>query len=41
MLPRWGGYEIVEEIETLPDGAKNIRLVRQYKDAEDERQILL
>lgn len=41
MLPKWGGYEVVEEIETLSDGAKNVRLARQYKDAEDERQTLL
>ncbi|KZT56238.1 amino acid transporter [Calocera cornea HHB12733] len=34
-LPKRGGYEIVEEIEDLPDGARNARLVRRYKSTPD------
>ncbi|KAF9468063.1 amino acid/polyamine transporter I [Collybia nuda] len=41
VLPRWGGYEVVEEAEILSDGAKNIRLIRKYKSVGDERQSLL
>ncbi|KAG6909062.1 hypothetical protein DXG01_002215 [Tephrocybe rancida] len=41
LLPRSGGYEIVEEIETLPDGAQNIRLVKKYKEVDDPRHPLL
>ncbi|KAG6908688.1 hypothetical protein DXG01_003702 [Tephrocybe rancida] len=41
LLPRLGGYEIVEEIETLPDGARNTRLVRKYKEVDDPRHPLL
>ncbi|KZO90750.1 amino acid transporter [Calocera viscosa TUFC12733] len=37
-LPKRGGYEIVEEIEDLPDGARNARLVRRYKSATSEGQ---
>ncbi|KZT56235.1 amino acid transporter [Calocera cornea HHB12733] len=33
-LPKRGGYEIVEEIEDLPDGGRNARLVRRYKARE-------
>jgi len=43
-MPKRGGYEIVEEIEDLPDGARNARLVRRYKvnpDAPTEDQPLL
>ncbi|KAG6851105.1 hypothetical protein H0H93_000985 [Arthromyces matolae] len=41
LLPKLGGYEIVEEVETLPDGARNAKLVRRYKRVEDPRQPLL
>lgn len=43
-LPKRGGYDIVEEIEDLPDGARNARLVRRYKvkpAATEEDQPLL
>ncbi|KDQ19274.1 hypothetical protein BOTBODRAFT_434059 [Botryobasidium botryosum FD-172 SS1] len=30
LLPKWGGYEIVEEIVDLPDGARVKRLTRRY-----------
>ncbi|OCB91691.1 amino acid transporter [Sanghuangporus baumii] len=30
LIPRWGGYEIVEEIEELEGGARLARLVRKY-----------
>ncbi|EJU03979.1 amino acid transporter [Dacryopinax primogenitus] len=42
-LPKRGGYEIVEEIEDLPDGARNARLVRRYKaqEASTENEPLL
>ncbi|KDQ19238.1 hypothetical protein BOTBODRAFT_62680 [Botryobasidium botryosum FD-172 SS1] len=32
LLPRLGGYEIVEEVEVLSDGALTKRLVRRYHD---------
>ncbi|KAG6809798.1 hypothetical protein H0H92_014701 [Tricholoma furcatifolium] len=41
LLPKLGGYEVVEEFETLPDGARNARLVRRYKSVDDPRQSLL
>ncbi|RDB26314.1 High-affinity methionine permease [Hypsizygus marmoreus] len=41
ILPKFGGYQVVEEVEELPDGARNARLVRRYKEAEDDRQPLL
>ncbi|PPQ64604.1 LOW QUALITY PROTEIN: hypothetical protein CVT26_002002 [Gymnopilus dilepis] len=31
VLPRVWGYEIVQEVEEHPDGARNTRLVRRYK----------
>jgi len=30
LLPKIGGYEIVEEIEESVDGARNRKLVRRY-----------
>jgi len=30
LLPKWGGYEILEEIVDLPDGARIKRLTRKY-----------
>lgn len=30
MLPKRGGYKIVQEIEESADGARNTRLVRRY-----------
>ena len=42
MLPQLGGYEIVEEIDELADGARNTRLVRRYKHmADNEHEPLL
>ena len=41
MLPKLGGYEIVEEIEEQNNGARNARLVRRYLDEINERQPLL
>lgn len=41
LLPRLGGYEVVEEIEELADGARNTRLVRRYKESGQDRQPLL
>ena len=32
VLPRFGGYEIVEEVENLKGGAKIVTLVRRYRD---------
>ena len=32
LIPRWGGYEIVEEIEELEGGARLAKLVRKYPD---------
>ncbi|KDR76254.1 hypothetical protein GALMADRAFT_139979 [Galerina marginata CBS 339.88] len=32
-LPKLGRYEVVEEVEEHPDGARNTRLVRRYKTA--------
>lgn len=29
LLPKWGGYEIVEEIVELDDGARTAHLVRK------------
>ncbi|KAF9003971.1 amino acid transporter [Cyathus striatus] len=40
-LPKLGGYEIVEEVEELPDGARNTRLVRRYKAASPEQEPLI
>ncbi|KAF9450912.1 amino acid transporter [Macrolepiota fuliginosa MF-IS2] len=34
LLPRLGGYEIVEILEGSEDGSRNKRLVRRYKNAE-------
>lgn len=36
VLPRLGGYEIVEEVQELDGGARNTRLVRRYKHIQDE-----
>jgi hypothetical protein len=42
LLPRLGGYQIVEEILELGGGARTGRLVRKYaSDAEPERAPLL
>ncbi|EDR08557.1 amino acid transporter [Laccaria bicolor S238N-H82] len=42
VLPQLGGYEIVEEIDELADGARNTRLVRRYRHtAENEHEPLL
>ncbi|KAF9036190.1 amino acid transporter [Panaeolus papilionaceus] len=30
LLPKWGGYEIVEQVEESEGGVKNTRLVRRY-----------
>lgn len=39
-LPRIGGYEVVEEIEEQDDGARNMRMVRRYKDVDGRRPLL-
>ncbi|KAJ2916587.1 hypothetical protein MD484_g3834, partial [Candolleomyces efflorescens] len=36
VLPKLGGYEIVEEVQELDGGARNTRLVRRYKYIQDE-----
>ncbi|TFK40387.1 amino acid transporter [Crucibulum laeve] len=36
VLPKYGGYEVVEEVEELADGARNARLVRRYKTVVDD-----
>ncbi|RXW21748.1 hypothetical protein EST38_g4118 [Candolleomyces aberdarensis] len=36
VLPKLGGYEIVEEVEELDGGARNTRLVRRYKHLQEE-----
>ncbi|KAF9476710.1 hypothetical protein BDN70DRAFT_923122 [Pholiota conissans] len=37
VLPRRGGYELVEEIEESSDGARNTKLTRRYiKSSADE-----
>ena len=45
LLPRLGGYEIVEETEELADGVRLARLVKKYYDSppnlQPERQPLL
>ena len=42
VMPQLGGYEIVEEIDELADGARNTRLVRRYKHtADNEHEPLL
>ncbi|KAF8149907.1 amino acid transporter [Crassisporium funariophilum] len=45
LLPKLGGYEIVEEVEESADGARNAKLVRRYirpsTDSIDERQPLI
>lgn len=41
LLPKLGRYEIVEEIEEQNNGARNVRLVRQYLHEETEHQPLL
>ncbi|EJD39110.1 amino acid transporter [Auricularia subglabra TFB-10046 SS5] len=33
LLPKWGGYEIIEEVVEMDDGAKVRRLVRKYRGA--------
>lgn len=43
-LPKRGGYEIVEEIEESPEGARNTKLTRRYHKSsadEGEQQPLL
>jgi len=32
LLPKLGGYEIIEEVEELQDGARLAKLVRRYTD---------
>jgi hypothetical protein len=34
LLPRLGGYDIVEEVEEYEDGARNTKLVRRYHNSE-------
>ncbi|KAF4613529.1 hypothetical protein D9613_007808 [Agrocybe pediades] len=43
LLPKLGGYEIIEEIEEHAGGARNMKLVRRYKpqDIAGEQQPLL
>lgn len=48
LLPKWGGYEVVEEFVELDDGARTTRLVRKYyndvsrdENREEERRPLL
>lgn len=36
LLPNWGGYEIVEEVIELKEGARLARLVRRYKSNSNE-----
>ena len=38
LLPRLGGYEVVEEIEELEGGARLARLVRKYPNSTLSRQ---
>ncbi|KAF8905102.1 amino acid transporter [Gymnopilus junonius] len=38
VLPKFWGYEIVQEVEEHPDGARNTRLVRRYKAARVEEE---
>lgn len=33
VLPRLGGYEIVEEVQEQEGGARNTKLVRRYKES--------
>ncbi|KAJ3512671.1 hypothetical protein NLJ89_g3390 [Agrocybe chaxingu] len=40
VLPKRGRYEIVEEIEESPDGARNTKLVRRYKTISDQQPLL-
>ncbi|KLO17392.1 amino acid transporter [Schizopora paradoxa] len=37
LLPKLGGYEIIEEVEELPDGARIAKLVRRYVDGKAPR----
>jgi amino acid transporter len=41
MLPKLGGYEVVEEIEEQNSSVRNVRLVRRYLNETDECQTLL
>ncbi|EIM84176.1 uncharacterized protein STEHIDRAFT_100816 [Stereum hirsutum FP-91666 SS1] len=45
LLPKWGGYEVVEEFVELDDGARTTRLIRKYvsrdENREEERRPLL
>ncbi|KZV68282.1 amino acid transporter [Peniophora sp. CONT] len=41
LLPRWGGYEVVEEIVDLGGGARTGKLVRKYTSSTDENAPLL
>ncbi|KAF9533817.1 amino acid transporter [Crepidotus variabilis] len=43
VLPKYGNYEIVEEVEESSEGAKNTKLIRRYKNmsADDETAPLL
>ncbi|KAH7929614.1 amino acid transporter [Leucogyrophana mollusca] len=42
LMPKLGGYKIVEEVEQLPDGAMTARLVRRYNTPpSEEREPLL
>jgi hypothetical protein len=41
LLPKFGGYEIVEEVVDLGGGALTSRLVRKYKIRSPEERPLL
>lgn len=43
VLPKYGNYEIIEEVEESTEGAKNTKLVRRYKNrsVDDEAAPLL